>query len=329
MRAPAARVRQDSSADTRRETTCRMTAETGIRRSRDLPSIALVAAIVLITALTTIPSLQLKRGETKTRTRGEIRQLEHALDAFEAHFGVLPPSRIILHECPSRHPYDLEGTSVKARIEQRTVKYLQQIWPDFPVLTCVIDANADGTIDRDWVDFNGNDEIDDELDLDGAECLVFFLGGRVHGKRPIGFSQNAHYPFSTEFQRIGPFVPFDRNRLIDRDQDGFPEYVDTGPHRRAPFLYFSAYQREGYNFHIDQETADNGAFQPYYTDGDPRVDRAQVRWYLPNGYQIIAAGADGEYGTGGLYDQGDLKRLSPQDGDNFTNFHFKELREVH
>ncbi|MBI3865829.1 MAG: hypothetical protein HY290_28480 [Planctomycetia bacterium] len=209
-----------------------------------------------------------------------------------------------------------------SRIEQRTVDFFQRIWPQFPVLTCQVDENADGTVDRDWVDFNSNGKVDDELDLDGAECLVFFLGGISDHGSPIGFGRDPKNPFSRGEKREGPFFELtDKSRLIDRDRDGFPELIDTLDGQVNPYLYFSAYDGAGYSFHIDCETADNGAFEPYYMAGNPRLDRKQVKWYKPLSMQIISPGKDGKYGAGGHLPPENEPRTVPKDErDNITNF---------
>lgn len=260
----------------------------------------------------------------------EIKGLERAIAAFKARFGVEPPSRIILHEKPARHPYDLEGTDPHARIEQRTVACFQKIWPEFPILTCAVDGEAldDGTVyHQNWVDFNRNGVVDDELDLDGAECLVFFLGGMINNRSHFGFDRNPRNPFGMAPERIGPFFEFgDERRLIDRDGDGFREHIDLLPGQTAPFLYFSSYGGTGYNFSTDQETADNGAFQPYYLAGDPQADRRQVTWYKATSFQIISPGYDAKTGSGGLFPPEHPEMLSPDDWDNFTNFRESKLR---
>ena len=269
-----------------------------------------------------IPGSRPRRIPTEARVVVEIKQLESAIASFKNVFGKEPPSRIILHECPTDHQYDLEGTSRQARVEQRTVAYFQAIWPEFPILSCQMDEDGDGTVDRDWVDFNSNGRVDDELDLNGAECLVFFLGGIAPHGIPIGFSKVANNPFSIGNNRVGPFYELsDPARLIDRDSDGFVELIDSLMGQSAPYLYFSAYEGTGYNFHIDCETADNGVFQPYYSAGDQRLDRSSVKWYKPHSFQIISPGKDGKYGVGGLLPPPSVPRsVGPEDRDNLTNF---------
>lgn len=264
----------------------------------------------------------------EARVVTEIKGMEAALSSFKAVYGRTPPSRIILHERPINYPYDLEGTDERARIEQRTVAHFRKMWPDFPILTCQFDTDGDGAFDRDWVDFNSNGTVDDVLDLDGAECLIFFLGGIAPQGTPIGFNNGSKNPFAVSDRRVGPFFELtDRSRLIDRDGDGFLELLDSLNKDSTPFLYFRADRETGYNFCIDRPTADNGAFQPYYSAGDPRVDRGAVKWYKPDSFQIISPGKDGKYGAGGFLPlPNDSRAPSQEDADNLTNFSSGRLR---
>jgi hypothetical protein len=284
-------------------------------------------AIVVIFACLVLPPIGRRPPSRDARVVVEINQLESAVAAFKARFGVEPPSRIILHEQPTLSPYNLDGIGAHARIEQRTVAYFGRIWPDFPVLTCETGPRNEEAAVQPWVDFNSNGKVEDELDLDGSECLVFFLGGMTRRNLPCGFDRDPHNPFGAGANRIGPFFEFtDINRLIDRDGDGFLEWIDSIPGQTSPFLYFSSYDGAGYNFSVDRETADNGTFQPYYRDGDPLKDRKNVNWYKLSSCQIISPGYDAKPGTGGLFVFDDRERLSADDGDNYTNFSSGRLR---
>lgn len=289
--------------------------------------IALAIILFLLVLIGLLPTVRGPSRHPEPRVIIEIKQLESAIAAFKAKYGVEPPSRLILHEKPSVHPYDMEGKTAHARIEQRTVEYFQLIWPEFPVLTCEVDQGGDATPDPGWVDFNRNGRVDDELDLDGAECLLFFLGGPLLNGLPYGFDSNPKNPIGKGSKRIGPFFEFsDASRIIDRDGDGFGEWIDPLPDQTAPYLYFTSYGGKRYNFWIDRVTDDNGSFQPYYQAGDPHQDRVNVQWYKPQSFQIISPGRDRKYGVGGLYQATNPRGLTEQDADNYTNFSGTKLR---
>jgi hypothetical protein len=200
------------------------------RALRILSIILLIALVGVIWSLVG-PDFRSRRPGPESSVIGEIKQLDMAINTFKTRFGVEPPGRLILHEKPSLHPYDLDGTDGHSQVEQATVKFFQRLWPQFPILTCEVDEDGDGHPDRDWIDFNGNGMVDNELDLDGSECLVFFLAGQILHDNPIGFSANPRNPFAVGGPRIPPFLEFDISRLVDGDGDGLREYVDMLPRK--------------------------------------------------------------------------------------------------
>ncbi len=86
----------------------------------------------------------------------EMKNLEKAIADFKLKFGEEPPSSIILYENDTG--WALTGTpTVLSRA------FIRQIWPQFNF-----------GLDR---DINGDGDQVDVIALNGAECLVFFLGG--------------------------------------------------------------------------------------------------------------------------------------------------------
>ena len=54
-------------------------------------------------------------------------------------------------------------------------------------------------------------------------------------------------PFSSSGQnRVKPYFDFNPARLVDKDGDGFSEYVDPLPSQSSPYLYFSSNDGRGY-----------------------------------------------------------------------------------
>jgi general secretion pathway protein G len=210
------------------------------------------------------------------------------------------------------------------------------------------------------LDINGNMVEGDVLFLNGAECLVFFLGGTMESSRVdvAGFAANPRAPFIAADNRVGPFHEFKNSLFVDLDQDGMPEYLDTLSGQTRPFIYLSSYEGAGYKpYGIDgmPGTADDdiaGLTRLYYSsppfaasepipdgstidnDGDGTPDPKAVP-INNNSFQLISAGYDFEYGIGGYYD-GDSIKLQVQgapstaprpenpnrsfERDNITNF---------
>lgn len=268
-------------------------------------------------------------------TVSEIKSLEAAIQAFETDYGKFPSS-VILHETAvdwstppslgsgdvvSSFPaaYDSSATGLTVG-SVTTLGNIFQVW------------RIAGPVDT---DLNADGDTDDSFILNGAECLVFFLGGHVttsSGGEPV------HYGFN--FKAANPFAPpaissaglkkyfeFKSDRLDDYDGDGFFEYRDpTGLEDAAPYQFFRAGPL-GYNLSssgnstgtlagadgvfgtIDDETMTVpgspampvGPLFPYYrTDSNAAVaaNPTGIAWSADS-FQIIAAGPDGQFGDGG------------------------------
>lgn len=222
---------------------------------------------------------------------------------------------------------------------------IRQLWPQFTFGP---------------TDFNADGDATDVHTLEGAECLVFFLGGMVDFGAGttgtgalVGFSKNPVAPFAYGGNRRGPFIEFRggcnptatsrsfTGRLVDTDADGFPEYLDTLPGQTRPYLYFET----GYRFQSDGGSSWVNSDNWGSTTPSQRMPRAYYQLPLNptfpagaiasiphnrTGYQIISAGSDYEYGLGGAFDAtdpGNNTGLATEDRDNITNFHSGLLYE--
>lgn len=139
--------------------------------------------------------------------------------------------------------------------------------------------------------------------LDPSEALVFWLHG---------FSREAGKPLTGKNKRA--FYDFDQSRLRDQDGDGFEEYYPLA--KAAPFVYFRI---EPHETEFDGEhllparlvLSGAVAICPYLADDtgcDPKNFEAQ----------IICAGLDDAFGSGGVYPSG--IGYSVDDDDNITSF---------
>ncbi|MFO1008392.1 MAG: prepilin-type N-terminal cleavage/methylation domain-containing protein [Planctomycetaceae bacterium] len=264
----------------------------------------------------------------------DLKNLENAILNFKVKYGVDPPSGVIVFESPT----GWSGSVPSPAEVRRSRNLIRQIWPDF-----------DFSIPR---DLNGDSDTTDRYVLNGAECLVFFLGGvPVRTGNPDGpwvlngFSENATDPLSQGGARVGPFFEFDPSRLMNFEGDSstdpeyMPEYRDSLPSQKNPILYASSYGGLGYRDADVQLTS-----QPVYSTGysTPPTGFAYVyRRYTgsypasttnfnsapflsPKSVQLISPGIDGEYGWGGLLNN-DMELVEPRieraaERDNITNF---------
>lgn len=136
----------------------------------------------------------------------EISNLSSALEAFKEHFGVYPPSQIVLIENGDYSPtnwqslpwisstpeYGVTQTGVFSR--SLSIQYLRRLWPQLIISELgqpALDLDGDGTPNNsplDFYDWNGDGNANGPaaFALTGDECLVFFLGGIPTGQYPNG-----------------------------------------------------------------------------------------------------------------------------------------------
>lgn len=317
-----------------------------------LIELLIVIVIIGILAAFILPALSgVQKNARIAECVTDIKNLEEAIGRFEQEYGVQPPSFVAIAEggssstagsAAARWPVGgAAGTNARTSRAR-----LREIWPQlaFEDYGEPTDYNNNGTADpydTDLaVDLNSDGDIDDVHLLNGAECLVFFLGGVCTREDldadgdldfvPQGFSTNPNNPFiipSTALaippgSRKGPFFQFDPNRLVDVDGDGFPEYLDTLPDQTVPYQYFSSYGGTGYlprgldgefgpplsaaGEETDNETLANGLVSHYIlsdtnTGAGYPTPATDNSVHKPQGFQIISPGFDATFGVGGAY----------------------------
>jgi len=257
----------------------------------------------------------------------EMQSLKASITAFKTDFKMDPPSSIVISESVAgwaMYPVDRA--------------LLKRLWPSFNF-----------TVAR---DFNGDGDSTDVVALDGAECLVFFLGGVVDpvSGQLSGFSKNPGNPFAIDNgSRQGPFYEFEGGidpstrlpigRLVDTDGDGAPEYIDSLPSQTQPIVYFSSYNGTGYRTDNTEDTNANGMLDttPVNEDvnGNGRLDhRMQYAYfkdtnrrspYNASGFQLISPGQDASYGVGGYLDPAEFSGNRAAEADNLALFHSGRL----
>jgi len=292
-----------------------------------------MVAIVIVAILMSLLLPALGRARTTARiqeVKTDMDKITTAISAFKMRFNIDVPGSVTLYEKAS-------DWAVTTGDGPRSLGIIRQIWPQY------------GFGDY---DYNQDGDKTDVIHLDGAECLVFFLGGVVDPATGalVGFSKNPINPFAVGGNREGPFFEFKGSfnnyvgagRLVDTDADRFPEYLDPIEGQTAPYLYFA----NGYRTINDgtRKWVNADSWDPNATTGQ-RMRRA---YYLapianqsyPAGattstphnkstFQIISAGFDSQYGNGGGFDPNDDTKntdLSTDDSDNITNFHSGTLR---
>jgi prepilin-type N-terminal cleavage/methylation domain-containing protein len=251
--------------------------------------LVVIGIIVILSTLTIVTIGGVYRYIDQVRTSAEIRQLADACEAFKLKYGRYPPSRIVLSETPG-------GYDANSQL------YLGSIFTNID-LSQPIDWNGDGTIQTaPWV-------------LEGDECLVYFLGG----PNLQGWCTDKSKPWvaTPGRNREGPFYEFRTDRLVQR-RPGFFVYNDR---YGRPFLYFAATANQTSNNYFAHCPTSAGNFEPYWDSARSTTSPvANKFYYMADKFQIISAGEDRNYGTGGPYNRSNPSAVGPFDRDNLTNF---------
>lgn len=254
-----------------------------------------IAIIALLIGLLVPALMNVRRNAQIAEISVDIREIDAALTAFKNKYGDYPPSRISLYNSAAGWNGD-----------RRSKTIIRKFWPQF-------DFTSDGA--------NGGSPA--RRDLDGSECLLFFLAGVRDGDgKYIGFSNNPARPFlATGQSRVDPFLSDIESTRIDTsdpDGDGFYVYKDPVSTSTEPYVYYSSYGGQGYD--SADHTAYGSGKPVFYREGTA----ANAKRLKPQSYQIISAGLDGRFGPGGAYTP-DKSTVLPganrdDEADNVTNF---------
>jgi prepilin-type N-terminal cleavage/methylation domain-containing protein len=288
---------------------------TAISRRSGFTLIELLMAIAIIALLIglLLPAINAVRNTVREgQVTTDIQALASGLADFKAEFNEFPPSRIHIYKELTGWTGGAAGAERAEANRNRAI--IRRFWPQFD-FSMPASSYPPGMFANPQTRPSDGEEY---VELNGAECLVFFLGGvkdSYPGGALSGFSKNPARPFEPGGTRLGPFFEFNPSRLVaGSDMDNMDVYVDPIPSQLEPYIYYSAYEGSGY------DTADTIGGLSAYTQGSS----ASSPSWNPKSFQIISPGFDGAYGTGGEYNEKTADSLftgaRSEEHDNITNF---------
>jgi general secretion pathway protein G len=152
-----------------------------VRGGFTLIEMLIVMVIILVLAGLLLGAVLVVRGRVVVGQQvAEITQLNLALEKFKQTYGTYPPSRIRLREFVAGNAANTVYDTNNA-FDRHSISYLQRIFPSIvlPTSSNAAELTAskvriDWFVDNSAPNLNVNPEV---FELEGDECLVFFLGG--------------------------------------------------------------------------------------------------------------------------------------------------------
>jgi prepilin-type N-terminal cleavage/methylation domain-containing protein len=263
--------------------------------------LVVIAIIAILVALTAAAVMRALVVGPRVTARAEITQFDNGVLAFQSQYGVdYFPSRIMLRKFLGDYYTDPPTMKVpKSQLDQDSVDYLTRVFhrsgQKFKANWQTRGINWHSS----WATLKGSQG---EL-LEGDQCLVFFLGG-IQVTNPngsMGFSTDDANPDQPGGDRRSYYEFKSPRLIIAHTNSAFFSYADAYG-KNVPYAYFSAYGKDnGYNpYVVLLKSSDCATLKVWpYAEGVLNSSNGPVYRYLKhNTYQVICAGADGQFGPG-------------------------------
>lgn len=292
------------------------------KRRQPRGAFTLVELLVVISIILVLMSLLvagvMKAGALGKRTSNtnDIQQLNAAVvNVMQQYNLTYIPSRIFIDEDLTQYanPTSNYAKSVPAQLRIDSQTFLARMFPKLnftgtnPSAPTKIDWNGDGTAG------------DQEVILEGDQCLVFFVGGIPTSTGGVpgvtGFSTNptdpAWHVANPGAAVRGPFYEFRGDRLYEPRGQGTQFWSYKDAYGVMPYIYFSNYGKRNqywygyanYGGNSDVNSLPSITIFPYaeaFQSSSPSYPL--LRFQKPDGFQIISAGADKQLGPGSYLD---------------------------
>jgi prepilin-type N-terminal cleavage/methylation domain-containing protein len=274
--------------------------------------LVVMAIIAILVGLTAAAAFRVRIKALEVQTRNDISQLSTSVQAFQTKNQVdFIPSRIRLRN-------NVTAYNTSSPYEMASFTYLKKIWPRLNNNGQMVTDIANGT-SKGWMPDDPNCAtpagcIQQVYDLEGDQCLVFFLGGLQASGSCRGFPTNKADPTNLSGQFDSPIYDYPTARLTNtlvaatavRSQLPLT-FVDP---YGSPYAYFSSWAGIGYNYIPSSDPVFNNGGNPIFDCDGLQAKFNQVRpyyeglsagtkFYNRDGFQIISAGRDQLFGPGG------------------------------
>ena len=290
--------------------------------ARSRAGFTLIELLIVISIIAILAALLLA-GISAVRWRGydakevnDLKQLEIALNAFKAKYGVYPPSRLVLY--PTYSDYTAKVSICgDAALDFDSYQIINRIWKNIGAFGYVNWSSTDPKVPATFPRF---------VILEGDQCLVYFLGGVFDPSQSgcMGFAPSAKNPTADVFDPKGNVLDrtklfeFPASRLNTTKNALFPSFMDN--YGQMPYMYFApglpgSSTPNTYNTNHTVALGGNSVSPYYQIAGPPK------KYWNPTTFQIILAGRDGLFGDVGHWDNGSSTTdATAAWKDNRTNF---------